>query len=161
VAAENRCVTAAAVLVPFRFCSCLIFFLKKKNIVPPCSKAQHAAHAVADLALVLGAAIAPHLGGLDVGWALVVGLGQHAHDGDEDFLHRLDGAPPLRRVLVVVGIVAGRVQDRDAHEAAGVDCVCVRVGAAVSKGIGFLVWEGWMLLSAVQGPAQPRDLPFG
>ena len=73
------------------------------------SQAEHAAHAVADLGLVLGTALAPHLGGLDVGGTLVVGLGEHAHDGDEDLLDGLDGAPALRGVLVVVRVVAGRV----------------------------------------------------
>ena len=73
------------------------------------SQAEHATHAVADLGLVLGAALAPHLGGLDVGGTLVVGLGEHAHDGDEDLLDGLDGAPALRGVLVVVRVVAGRV----------------------------------------------------
>ncbi|TKW58387.1 hypothetical protein CTA1_5241 [Colletotrichum tanaceti] len=87
----------------------------------PFLQAQRPPHAVADLLLVVGAALAPHLGGLDVGGALVVGLGEHAHDGDENFLDGLDGGPALRGVLVVVGVVAGRVEDGDADEAAGVD----------------------------------------
>ena len=77
--------------------------------LPSPSQAEHAAHAIADLGLVLGAALAPHLGGLDVGGTLVVGLGEHAHDGDEDLLDGLDGAPALRGVLVMVRVVAGRV----------------------------------------------------
>ena len=78
------------------------------------SKPQHAPHPLLDAILVLAPPLAPHLSGLDVGGALVVGLGQHAHDRDEDLLDRLDGRPPLGRVLVVVRVVAGRVQDRDA-----------------------------------------------
>lgn len=65
--------------------------------------------------------IAPHLGGFNVGRALVIGLGEHAHDGDEDLFDRLDGGPALRGVLVVVRVVAGRVQDGDADEATRVD----------------------------------------
>lgn len=84
-------------------------------------QAQHAPDAVANRLLVLVPALAPHLGGLDVGGALVVGLGQHAHDGDEDLFDGLDGRPALGGVLVVVGVVAGGVEDGDADEAAGVD----------------------------------------
>lgn len=68
--------------------------------------------------------IAPHLGGVDIGGALVVRLGQKVHDGQQDLLDRLDGRPALRGVLVVVGVVAGRVEDGDAHQAAGVDWLC-------------------------------------
>lgn len=91
------------------------------SLWPACLQPQDLAHAVADLVLVLGASLAPHLCGFHVCGALVVGLGQHAHDGDEDLLDRLDGRPALGCVLVVVRVVAGGVEDGDADEAAGVD----------------------------------------
>jgi hypothetical protein len=90
-------------------------------------QAQHLTHAVADLVLVLGASLSPHLGRLDVGRTLVVGLGQHAHDGDEDLLDRLDRGPALGCVLVVVGVVARSVEDRDADKAAGVDYIMLEL----------------------------------
>lgn len=40
---------------------------------------------------------------------------------EEDFLDRLDRAPPLARRLVRVGVIPGRVQDRDAHLTRSVD----------------------------------------
>lgn len=85
------------------------------------SQAQHPSDSIAYLLLIFGPALAPHLSGLYVGGTLVVGFGQHAHDGDQYLLDRLDRAPPLRRVFVVVGVVAWGVQDGDADEAAGVD----------------------------------------
>lgn len=78
------------------------------------SETEHASHAVADLALVVTPLVAPHLSCFDVCGALVVGLGEHAHDADENLLDRLDGRPPLGGVLVVVGVVAGGVEDGDA-----------------------------------------------
>ena len=63
----------------------------------------------------------PHLGRVHVGRALGVGLGQHAHDGEQDLLDRLDGAPALGALLVAEGVVAGRVEDGDADAAVGVD----------------------------------------
>ena len=65
--------------------------------------------------------VSPHLGGVDVGGALAVGLGEHRHDGEEDLLHRLHRAPPLRARLVAQRVVAGRVQDRDADAPVRVD----------------------------------------
>jgi hypothetical protein len=92
------------------------------DTTPTGSQAQHAPTALSDPLVELGALLAPHLGGLNVGGTLVVGLGEHAHDGDENFLDALDGRPALRRLLVVVGIVARRVQDRDADQAARINC---------------------------------------
>ena len=83
---------------------------------------QHAAHAVPYLALVFVPPLAPHLGRLYIGGTLIVGLGEHAHDADEDLLHGLDRRPALGGLLVVVWVVTGRVEDGDADEAAGVDC---------------------------------------
>lgn len=47
--------------------------------------------------------------GIDVGWALVVRLGEHAHDADEDTPDGLQGRPALGGALVMVWIVAWRV----------------------------------------------------
>ena len=81
------------------------------------SQSQALPHAVPDLALVLVPPLAPHLGRLDVCGTLIVGLGQHAHNADEDLLDGLDGRPPLGGVLVMVRVVTGRVEDGYAHEA--------------------------------------------
>eukprot|EP00011_Vannellida_sp_DIVA3-517-6-12_P005492 CAMPEP_0114621128 /NCGR_PEP_ID=MMETSP0168-20121206/9074_1 /TAXON_ID=95228 ORGANISM="Vannella sp., Strain DIVA3 517/6/12" /NCGR_SAMPLE_ID=MMETSP0168 /ASSEMBLY_ACC=CAM_ASM_000044 /LENGTH=451 /DNA_ID=CAMNT_0001832327 /DNA_START=9 /DNA_END=1362 /DNA_ORIENTATION=+ len=53
--------------------------------------------------------------GVDVGAALVVGLGQHGHHRDQDLLHRLHRRPPLCAALVLRRILARRMQDRNAH----------------------------------------------
>lgn len=76
-----------------------------------------------DLLVIFGSPIAPLLGGIDICGALVIGFGQQVHDREQDLLDGLDGRPPLGGVLVVVGVVAGRVEDGDADEAAGVDYV--------------------------------------
>ena len=91
-------------------------------------QAQRPPHALLDLPIVLFPVVAPHLGGVDVSGALVVGLGQQVHDGQQDLLDGLDGRPALRGVLVVVGVVAGGVEDGDADQTARVDWqedVCV------------------------------------
>lgn len=82
---------------------------------------QHAPHAIPHNSLIVIPPLAPHLGGLNVGGALVVGLSEHAHDRNEDLFDGLDGGPALGGVFVVVGVVAGGVEDGDADEAAGVD----------------------------------------
>ena len=45
--------------------------------------------ALPDLGVERRTVIAPLLGGVDVGGRLVVGLGEHGHHGEEDFLDRL------------------------------------------------------------------------
>lgn len=94
---------------------------EETNRIPSRSKPQSSAHLVPNLLFILGPPLPPHLRSLDIGRALVIRLGQHAHDRDEDLLHALDGRPALRGVLVVVGVVTGRVEDRDANRAIGVD----------------------------------------
>lgn len=84
--------------------------------------AQTPPHPISHRLLKLAPPLPPHLRRLDVGRTLVVGLGQHAHDADENLLHALDGTPALRGLFVVVGVVAGGVQDGDADEAGRVDC---------------------------------------
>jgi hypothetical protein len=63
----------------------------------------------------------PHPSGIHIRRALVVRLGDHAHHTDQDLLDALDRAPALRGLLVVVGVVAGRVKDGDADDAVCVD----------------------------------------
>ena len=70
---------------------------------------------VADLCLVGVAVIAPHFGGVDVGGRLVVGLGQHGHDGQKNGFDALDRGPSLGRTLIGHGIGAGLVEDGNAH----------------------------------------------
>src|ERR1700694_2932906 len=65
------------------------------------SQAQHPNDILPDTPLILRPALAPHLGRLDIRGALIIRLGQHAHDAEQDLLDALDGAPALRRVLVV------------------------------------------------------------
>ena len=55
------------------------------------SQSQPLPHFIADLLLVLGSALAPHLGSLDIGWTLIIRLSEHAHHGDKDLLDALDG----------------------------------------------------------------------
>ena len=87
----------------------------------PHSKPQSPPNPLPHLLLILRPPLPPHLRGLHVRGALVVRLRQHAHDADEDFLYRLDGGPAFRGLLVVVRVVARRVQDGDADEAGRVD----------------------------------------
>ena len=84
-------------------------------------QAQHLPDIIPHLLLVVLPPLPPHLSGFDVGGTLVVGLGEHAHDADEDLLDGLDGGPALGGVLVVVWVVAGGVEDGNADEAARVD----------------------------------------
>lgn len=86
------------------------------------SQSQRATDAFSDLLLELWPALPPHLCGLDVGGTLVIRLREHRHDGYQDLLDALDGRPALRRALVMVRVVAGRVEDRDTHFAVRVDC---------------------------------------
>lgn len=84
-------------------------------------QAQTPANLVANLALIFSPSLPPHLRGLHIGRTLIVGLSQHAHDRDENLLYALNGRPSLRSVLVVVGIIAGRMQNGDADGSIGVD----------------------------------------
>lgn len=102
-------------------------FLPFKNSPPVflgCSsplQPQPSPHALPHDALKFWSPLAPHLGGLDISRTLVIGLGQHAHDTDEDFFCALDGTPALARLFVVVRVVPRSVQDADADLAVGVD----------------------------------------
>lgn len=78
------------------------------------SQPQTPPYTILDLGLVLGTPVAPHLCCFHVRGTLIVRLGEHAHDADEDLFHRLDGGPALRGVFVVVWVVAGWMEDGDA-----------------------------------------------
>lgn len=60
--------------------------VEKKN-----SQTQPPSDFLPDPLLILASSLTPHLGGLHVGRTLIVGLRQHAHDGDQDLLDALDG----------------------------------------------------------------------
>ena len=80
------------------------------------------AHTGPDLLLEGGPIVPPHDGGVDVGGTLVVGVGQHGNDGDEDLLDAQDRTPPLLgRLLGVHGVLTGWVEDGDANLAILVD----------------------------------------
>lgn len=73
-------------------------------------------------ALKLRPPLPPHPRSIHIGRTLVVRLSDHAHDTDQDLLHALNRTPALGSLLVVVGVVAGRVKDRYADDAVSVDC---------------------------------------
>ena len=102
------------------------YFHNPYHLSVPTSQPQPSPHARPDHLLILAPPLPPHARRIHIRRALVVGLRQHAHHADEDLLHALDRAPPLRRLLVVVRVVAGRVQDRDADEARRVDLCAPR-----------------------------------
>lgn len=88
----------------------------------PGSQTQTLLHLIPNLLLVLGSPLAPHLSSLDIGRTLVIRLGKHTHNRDEDLLHALDGRPAFRGVFIVVWVVAGGMKDGDAYGSIGVDC---------------------------------------
>lgn len=84
------------------------------SLTPHFSKAQRSSDVLLDLLLKLCSSLPPHSCRIDIGRRFVVRLGKHAHNTDEDLFHALDRAPAFGGVFVVVGVVARRVQDRDA-----------------------------------------------
>lgn len=79
-------------------------------------------NAILDFLVIVSPPIAPLLGSVHIRRALVIGLSQQIHDRQQDLLDGLDGRPSLGCMLVVIGVVTGRMEDRDADKAAGVDC---------------------------------------
>jgi hypothetical protein len=61
--------------------------------------------------LKVRSSFSPHPSCVDIRRTLIVRLSDHAHDTDQDLLDALNRAPALGSLLVVVGVVAGRVQD--------------------------------------------------
>lgn len=62
--------------------------------------------------LIIGSPLSPHLRSFNIRGAFIVWLRKHAHDANKNLLNALNRAPSFRRVLVVVWIVARRMEDR-------------------------------------------------
>ena len=99
------------------------------------SQPQSSPHLVAHFPLVLVSPLSPHFGGFDIRGTLVIGLRQHTHHRDQNFLHTLNGRPSFRRMLVVVGVVAGGMEDGDTHGPVGVDWTQFRKPLAQSQSL--------------------------
>lgn len=91
----------------------------------PLSHPQTPPHPLPDRPLKLPPPLPPHLRRLDIRRTLIIRLRQHAHHADQYLLHTLYRTPSLRGLFVVVRIIAGRVQDGDADEAGGVNCLSI------------------------------------
>lgn len=78
-------------------------------------QAQTLLHVLSHDLLIFLPLVPPHLCRIDVRWAFVIWLSQHAHHADKDLLNTLDRRPALGRLLVLMRVVAGRVQDRNAY----------------------------------------------
>jgi hypothetical protein len=87
-----------------------------------CSQSQALPDIRLDPALKFRPLLPPHPRGIHISRALIIWLGDHAHDADQDLLHALNRAPALGSLFVVVGVVARRVKDRYADNAVSVDC---------------------------------------
>ena len=83
-------------------------------------------HALPHLPLKLPSPLPPHLRRLNIRRTLIIRLCQHTHHRNQYLLHALYRTPSFARFFVVVRIVAGSVEDGDADEAVGVDCVSER-----------------------------------
>lgn len=86
------------------------------------SEPQRPPNTIPNLLLILAPPLTPHLGSLNISRTLIIRLSQHAHDRDQYLLHTLDRAPPLVRMLVVIRVIAWRMEDADADESAGIYC---------------------------------------
>ena len=124
----------------------------------PSSQPQALPNIRLDPTLKLRPPLPPHPSRIHIRRALIVRLGDHAHHADENLLDALDRAPALRGLLVVVRVVAGRVQDGDANDAVGVDykesTKKHNVSATVSHYLS-------LSLSQVPSINQGDPLPFG
>ena len=75
------------------------------------SQSQTRLNVVPDHFLIILPPLSPHLCRLYIRRALVIRLGEHAHHANQYLLHALYRRPALGGLLVVVWVVAGRVQD--------------------------------------------------
>lgn len=82
---------------------------------------------------------------------------QHAHHRQQDLLHALHRAPPLRAALVAHGVVARRVKDGDADSAVRVDCGGQNTPGERRPGTRRCPHG----CSTRGGPAEPCSLPEG
>jgi hypothetical protein len=71
--------------------------------------------------LVFRIVISIELATVNVRATLEIRFSKHRNDTEKYFLNALDGAPPLRSLLVHQRVVARGVQDRDAHVAIWID----------------------------------------
>jgi hypothetical protein len=83
---------------------------------------QAPSHPIPNPRLKLSPPLPPHLGRLHIGRTLIIRLRQHAHNRDEYLLHTLYRAPPLGSALIVIRIIARRVEDRNAYLATRINC---------------------------------------
>mmetsp|Transcript_12225 Transcript_12225/g.33629 ORF Transcript_12225/g.33629 Transcript_12225/m.33629 type:complete len:213 (-) Transcript_12225:446-1084(-) len=73
-------------------------------------------HDLPDLLFEGRSVISPHDGSIEVGWGLIVWIGEHGDNRDEDLLDAQDWPPSLVCAFLRVELVlAGWVQDRYAH----------------------------------------------
>ena len=91
-------------------------------ISPLTTLPQALPHTPADPPLKLPPILPPQSRRLDIRRALIVRTRQHANHAEQNRLGRLHRRPALRGRFVAVFVVFGRVQDRDADFAGGVDC---------------------------------------
>jgi hypothetical protein len=75
------------------------------------SQSQTRLNIVPDYLLIILPPLPPHLRRLHIRRALIIRLSEHAHHADQYLLHALYRRPALGGLLVVVWVVAGRVQD--------------------------------------------------
>ena len=71
------------------------------------SQPQTPLNPFSNLPLKLPSPFPPHLRRLHISRTLIIRLGQHAHYGDQDLLHRLYRGPSLRGLFVMHRIIAG------------------------------------------------------
>jgi len=82
---------------------------------------QTSSHISPDPLLEILPPLPPHPRRIHIRRALIIRFRNHAHHTDQDFFDTLYRTPPLRSLLVVVRIIARRVQDRDTDDTVGVD----------------------------------------
>lgn len=93
-------------------------------LTPPSAQLQPQTffHVPPDNFLVIDSPFPPHPRCIHVRWALIIRLRKHTHHAYQNLLHALDRRPALRCFLVVVWVVARRVQDRYADFTVGINC---------------------------------------
>lgn len=85
------------------------------------SQTQPLPNLIANPLLILSPPFPPHLRRLHISRTLIIRLRQHTHNRDQNLLHTLNRRPPLRRMLVVIRIIAGRMKDGYTDRAVGVN----------------------------------------
>lgn len=80
-----------------------------------------ASHTAGYLALEFSVVLPPLLGGVHIGGGLVVRIGQHGDNREEDRLHGVHRQPALLGLFIAPLVIPRLVEDRDAHVAGLVD----------------------------------------